>query len=224
MRAYYEQRAAEYDATSYELLPQDPVSARDLDALERLIMASTPGRVLDIGCGTGWLTRFIRGEVVAVDQSQSMLRLAAERIPRGVFIRAFAPPLPFADDSFDTALTSHVYSHIESEADRSEFLSEALRVASELIIVEQAWRPGLPDSGWEERPLRDGSHHSIYKRYFTAAALANEVGGRKLLDTVTFVAVLLRLNPGVLEVGLDRPDGHEEAARDLLDPQHVRGG
>ncbi len=189
MRDYYEQRAAEYDATSYEQLLQDPVGARDLDKLEGLIAARTPGRVLDIGCGSGWLTRAIRGDVVAVDQSQSMLRLAAARLPQGVFIHAMAPPLPFADNTFDTALTSHVYGHIESEADRNEFLGETLRVASELIIVEQARPSDHPGSGWEDRPLRDGSRHRIYKRYYTAAALADEVGGRVLLDTASFVVV-----------------------------------
>jgi SAM-dependent methyltransferase len=189
VKRYYEQRAPEYDATSYELIRRDLQGARNLYALETLIGTVTGGRVVDIGCGTGWLTRFIRGEVVAVDQSQAMLDLAAERVPRGVFVRALAPPLPFADDSFDTAVTSHVYGHIESEADRAEFIAEALRVASELIIVEQARLPGLPESGWEERPLRDGSRHCIFKRYFTAPDLAGEVGGDVLLDTPTFVAV-----------------------------------
>jgi ubiquinone/menaquinone biosynthesis C-methylase UbiE len=69
MKTYYERRAPEYDATTYELARQDPTARRDLVQLGQLLADLPPGRVLDIGCGTGWLTAFLRGSVVALDQS-----------------------------------------------------------------------------------------------------------------------------------------------------------
>jgi SAM-dependent methyltransferase len=189
LERYYEARALEYDATSYELAWADPAARADLRALERFVAELRPGRVLDVGCGTGWLTRLLEGHVVGLDPSESMLRLARERVPDALLVRAAAPPLPFLERSFDLVFTSDVYGHIESEAVRRSFVREALRVAEQLVVVEQAWRPGLGHETWEVRPLLDGTAHRVFKRYFRAAALAAELGGEVVLDTPAFVAV-----------------------------------
>src|SRR5215208_6611724 len=169
MKQYYDRRALEYDATSWELTEAEAAGSRDLAALERLLRELPPARLLDIGCGTGWLAR--------------------RRVPDALFVRADIPPLPFPDDTFDRALASHVYGHIDAPEDRALFVAEALRVARTLILVEQAWRPPSPRESLERRTLRDGSEHLVFKRYFEAAELAAEVAGEVLLATDTFVAV-----------------------------------
>jgi SAM-dependent methyltransferase len=224
MKAYYERRAPEYDATTYELVRQDPGGNRDLAELERLLAGLPPGRILDIGCGTGWLTRFLRGSIVALDQSETMLALARRRMPEAVFVLADVPPLPFPTGSFDRALASHVYSHIEQPVDRRAFVTEALRVADELVVVEQAWQPRVAREGWERRPLADGSEHDVFKRYFTADELADELEAEVLLETATFVAVR-RAKPGDAwtqqrcEAGLDLP--LRSAAPGVAQPDQV---
>jgi ubiquinone/menaquinone biosynthesis C-methylase UbiE len=192
MRRYYEARAPEYDSTSYELAGRDFSSADDLDALERFVGDLAAGPVLDVGCGTAWLTRLLRGPVVGLDASESMLRMARERVPGATFVLATVPPLPFSDGSFDRVFSSHVYCHLETVAERRAFVDEALRVAPELVVVEQAWHDGLPLETWEERSLRDGSVHRVFKRYFKAAELADELGGKIALDTPSFVAARAR--------------------------------
>jgi SAM-dependent methyltransferase len=187
MKRYYEQRAPEYDATTYELARDDEEMGRDLARLEEVLAGLPPGRFLDIGCGTAWLTRCLRGSVVALDQSESMLQRARERVPDAVLVLADVPPLPFPADSFDCAVASHVYSHIEQAAERRFFVDEALRVASSLILVEQAPQASLPVQSCEQRRLSDGSEHLVFKRYLPAAALAAEIGGEVLLETKTFV-------------------------------------
>jgi SAM-dependent methyltransferase len=188
MKEYYERRAAEYDATSYELARASE-DAADLEALERFVAELPPGRMLDIACGTGWLTRFLRGDVVGLDQSEAMLSLARARVPEARFVQASIPPIPFADDSFDRALTAHLYSHLESEEQRRPLVVEALRVSPELVVVEQAWQPGMDEELWEERTLLDGSRHRVFKRYYTAERLAGELGGTIRLETLSFIAV-----------------------------------
>jgi SAM-dependent methyltransferase len=187
MKEYYERRAPEYDATTYELM-QTSEDAADLEAFERVVAELPPGRMLDIACGTGWLTRLLRGQVVGVDQSEAMLRIARKRVPEARFVQAEIPPLPFPDESFDSALAAHIYSHLEVESSRRDFVSEALRVAPKLLIVEQAWRRDLDEETWEERTLSDGSRHRVFKRYFTAERLAAELGGSIELETPSFVA------------------------------------
>jgi ubiquinone/menaquinone biosynthesis C-methylase UbiE len=188
MKEYYDRRAPEYDATSYELTRASE-EAPDLERLEAFVAGIDAGRIVDIACGTGWLTRLLRGDVVGIDQSEAMLRIARDRVPWGRFVRATVPPLPFPDDSFDVALAAHIYGHLEREDERRAFVSEALRVAPRLIVVEQAWRPGLAEEAWEERALGDASRHRVFKRYFTAEGLAAEVGGSVALATDFFVAV-----------------------------------
>jgi demethylmenaquinone methyltransferase/2-methoxy-6-polyprenyl-1,4-benzoquinol methylase len=145
--------------------------------------------VLDVACGTGYLTRHLRGEVVALDQSEAMLELAQTRVPEASFVRVDVPPLSFDDGAFDRVFTSNFYSHLDTAPLRESVVAEALRVAAELVVVEQAWRPGLPEETWEQRVLADGSSWPIFKRYYTAERLRAELGGEVLLATGTFIMV-----------------------------------
>jgi hypothetical protein len=98
-------------------------------------------------------------------------------------------PLPFPDGAFERLFTGHFYGHL-LEDERAAFLAEARRVAHEIIVVDSARRADVPDERWEERELDDGSHHRVYKRWFTGAGLAAELGGGEvMLDGRWFVAV-----------------------------------
>ncbi len=184
MKEYYARRAGEYDATSWDAF--DPT---EREVVKRFVSSLPEGRVVDIGCGTGYLTRLLRGRVVAVDQSAEMLELARTRVPDADFVRADVPPLPFPDGAFDLAFSSNVYSHISAAAARAAFAAEALRVARVLVVFEQAWRPGREPESWEARRLLDGSEHHVFKRYFIGDELALELDGVVVLASAEFLAV-----------------------------------
>jgi SAM-dependent methyltransferase len=196
MRDYYEARAGEYDSTTYELMRHDRDAVQNLAALETFVAGLSPGPVLDVGCGTGWLTRLLAGPVVALDASESMLAVTARRVPDAELVRATIPPLPFPDKSFARVFTSHVYSHLDSPWLRRDFVSEALRVADELVVVEEQWRSGLSaastSDGWHERRLGDGTSHLVYKRFLAPAELADELRGAVVHETPAFFAVRAR--------------------------------
>jgi SAM-dependent methyltransferase len=193
MKEYYQRRASEYDETSYEAADAEEVA--ELARLGDVIGALPPGRTLDVACGTGFLTRYLQGEIVGLDQSEEMLRLARERVPRASFVRGDAIPLPFPDDSFDRVFTSNFYGHLEP-SERRSFLAEARRVARELVIVDCAWAPGRVPEGPEERILRDGSRWAIHKCYFTPDVLLGELGGADLLfHGPTFLAARKSWSP-----------------------------
>jgi SAM-dependent methyltransferase len=175
---YYDRRAAEYDQTVTDGMDDGSVAAfaGELAALGRVLVGLPPGRVLDVACGTGLFSRYLRGQVVALDQSERMLKIARGRIPAAALVRAVVPALPFGDATFDRLVTSHFYGHLV-EVEAVAFLAEARRVAPELVVVDAAAYEGVQRDGWRERRLRDGSRYTIYKRHFTAGRLLAEVGG-----------------------------------------------
>src|SRR6266536_369264 len=103
MKEYYDRRAAEYDQTITDGMDAEATASivHEAAALGRALAALPAGRVLDVGCGTALFTRHLRGEVVALDQSERMLRIAGTRIPAAHLVRAVAPSLPFVDAAFD---------------------------------------------------------------------------------------------------------------------------
>jgi demethylmenaquinone methyltransferase/2-methoxy-6-polyprenyl-1,4-benzoquinol methylase len=193
MRAYYDQRAHEYDewwlGTGLYAERDRPGWDAEVAQLVETLHALPPARVLDVACGTGFLTRHLRGDVTAVDQSPAMVEIASARMPQATVMCADAAPLPFADGTFDRLVTGHFYGHLLADEGTS-FVAEARRVAGSLVVVDSALRDGVDPEQWQVRVLNDGSEHRVYKRYFTGAGLAAELGGGEvLLDGRWFVVV-----------------------------------
>lgn len=104
-------------------------------------------RVLDLGCGTGRLTRRIRKKhrssaVVGLDADETALAMAREESGRsGVRVawhRATATRLPYRSDTFDRVVSSLVFHHL-FPADKRRALEEVRRVLrpdGELHIVD----------------------------------------------------------------------------------------
>jgi demethylmenaquinone methyltransferase/2-methoxy-6-polyprenyl-1,4-benzoquinol methylase len=193
---YYDQRAAEYDewylGRGLFAERDRPDWDADVTGLLHAIASLRPAHTLDIACGTGFLTARLRGSVIGIDQSPAMIAIAAARVPAGEFRVADALSLPFPDRSFDRVFTGHFYGHLPAP-ERAAFLAEARRVAGELVVVDSALRSGVAAEGWQERVLNDGSRHRVYKRYFTAGALAEEVSGEPFYVGQYFVGVCAAL-------------------------------
>jgi len=103
----------------------------DLDTLERNLATSleelgvgADERVLDVGCGTGNLTRALlerlspAGRIFAVDLSPRMLELARRKItdPRVSWHAADAGHLPLGDAACDRILCCSVWPHFDDRA------------------------------------------------------------------------------------------------------------
>ncbi len=132
----------------------------------RAALALEPGeKVLDIGSGAGLLAEEMAVEVGAggsvdgVDPSESMLTLARRRrVPDRAaemsFVAGEACALPFADGSFDAAVSTQVYEYVE---DVPAALGEAFRVlraGGRLLVLDTDWDSIVWHSGDPERTRR----------------------------------------------------------------------
>lgn len=180
MKAYYDRRAPEYDEWylgSGRFAERDrPGWDKEMEALRRTLEALPPAKTLDVACGTGFLTRHLPGEIVGLDQSESMLEEARRQAPNATYLSGDALALPFENGSFERVFTGHFYGHLE-QPERETFLREARRLAPELLVVDSAIQPDVPVEEWQERILNDGTRWEVFKRYFTPQALAAELGG-----------------------------------------------
>jgi demethylmenaquinone methyltransferase/2-methoxy-6-polyprenyl-1,4-benzoquinol methylase len=192
VKAYYDRRAPEYDewyrGTGRFTERERPGWEEELAALRRALEALPAARTLDVACGTGFLTRWLPGEVVGIDQSEAMLEEARRHAPEVTYIRADALALPFEDAAFERVFTGHFYGHLE-DAERLRFLAEARRLAPELVVVDSALRAEVEPEEHQERILNDDSRWEVYKRYFSPEELAAELDGTTLFAGRWFVAV-----------------------------------
>ena len=177
---YYDRRASEYDDW---YLGRGLYADRERDGFDEelaqvasALRALPPARTLDVACGTGFLTRHVRGTVTGLDQSARMLAVARERLPEAQLVEGDGLALPFADCSFDRVLSGHFYGHLD-ETQRVTFLRQARRVAGELVLVDASRGHSDVREQWAPRVLADGSSWEVYKRWFTPAELLSEVGG-----------------------------------------------
>src|SRR3954451_1808954 len=167
MRSYYEKRAPEYDdwwlgAGLFETRDR-PGWYEDVSALIEVLLALAPKRTLDLACGTGFLTRHLPGAVTGVDQSEAMVEIARSR-----GVDAFTGDALEPRQGYERIFSSHFYGHLDEEQ-RSRF--RALP-GGELVVADSA---GSRPDEWQERVLDDGSRHRVFKRWFTAQGLADEL-------------------------------------------------
>lgn len=193
-RIYYDRRAPEYDdwylGTGLFAQRVRPGWAEEVAELRTALAAIRFGSILDVACGTGFLTECLHGRITGLDQSASMLDIARSRVPSGCFVQGDALRLPFRSKQFDCLQAAHFYGHLDAAA-RLIFLKEARRVAPSLLMIDAAQREEVPVEEQQERVLNDGSRHVVYKRYFTTERLIGEIGAARVLHAGRwFVAIL----------------------------------
>ncbi|GAA0338762.1 class I SAM-dependent methyltransferase [Actinoallomurus spadix] len=123
---------------------------RVYDDLVTLSGARPGDRILDVGCGTGYLTRRAAravlpgGHATGIDPSAQVIAYATRRAPAGcTFQTAAAQAIPYPDGSFDVVISSLAVHHIPA-ADRPAALAEfhrVLRPGGRLLLADYRRRP-----------------------------------------------------------------------------------
>jgi ubiquinone/menaquinone biosynthesis C-methylase UbiE len=170
-----------------------PASASELeeeDAQVREVLHSLgPATYLEVGSGPGTYTSVLPGKGCALDQSEAALRLLRSRVPGVPAIRGDALHLPLRVRSVDRVFAAHIYGILDKSG-RNALLSEARRVAGELVILDSGRPAGVLAVQWQQRTSGlDQQLYRVLRRHFDAQELADEIGGQVLYAGRFYVMV-----------------------------------
>jgi ubiquinone/menaquinone biosynthesis C-methylase UbiE len=121
-------------------------------------LAEAEGRVLEIGIGSGLNLPFYGSgvrEIVGVDPSAALLRMAAPRaamasVPVSLVNRG-GEELPFADASFDVAVTTWTLCSIKDAPAALAEMRRVLKPGGRLLFVEHGRAPDPGVAKWQTR-------------------------------------------------------------------------
>lgn len=111
------------------------ITRRFIDNLLAELKSLQPETILDVGCGTGYITNIMSNEldstVIGCDMDSNRISFARGNFGQEVII-ADITQLPFRDDSFDIVVASEILEHINcTEA----ALNEIARVAKKCVVI-----------------------------------------------------------------------------------------
>jgi len=125
-----------------------PAMAKRLDGfygevderLNRRIAERVVGKsVLDVGCGFGQLTDYLRRrgfQATGVDLLEPCIVAGRQRFPEADLRLARSEDLDFPDKSFDTVVLKDTIHHIYEEDDIGAFLAQVRRVARRRLVIQ----------------------------------------------------------------------------------------
>jgi ubiquinone/menaquinone biosynthesis C-methylase UbiE len=135
-RALFDVWSRVYDLPPVQRAIYEPVH----DAVSARLRGDAPGRVLDLGCGTGILTDRLRRDgmasvLVGCDLSLGMLEQAVGRSSEPAWVQGDATRLPFAGGSFDTAVSTEAFHWIPDQPAALRELHRVLRPGGRIVLA-----------------------------------------------------------------------------------------
>ena len=108
-----------------------------------LIEATGAGRILDAGCGEGFVISDLPREndgltIIGVDYSLEAIKMARQMVPGALFNVGDLREMPYGDDSFDLVMCLEVLEHLP---DPHKGLRELRRVTSTHCLVSVPHEP-----------------------------------------------------------------------------------
>lgn len=177
--------------------PNDEESARwqvisgMLDMVARTSLAGRPLRILDAGCGRGWMTSLLMryGSAEGIDPVEPVIQYARSLFPQAGFT-AGTPAEQLASDGFspyDIVVCSEVIEHVKY-ADQQQFaatLAELLVKGGYLLITTpraEIFDIWMQITGNNLQPVDDWLTEGMLKQLFLQAGCHNLANGRVYYD------------------------------------------
>ena len=147
-----------------------PLEARYIVVAKRI---KSGRRILDIGCGDGYLTSLVRSfahQVVGVDTEPTAVLLAKSKLqqfPNCRVMQASCYELPFANRTFDIAILADVIEHLESPETCLKEITRVLAPNGTLLLTTPKRRS---DRIWDRYHFKEYNPEELLaclQRYFS---------------------------------------------------------
>ncbi|GAB2867539.1 class I SAM-dependent methyltransferase [Nocardioides pacificus] len=187
--AAYDTVAADYAAYFPDTRAESPLDLAMVDAFAAAVTSHDDPRVLDAGCGTGRMSRYVaaRGcRPEGVDLSPGMVAMARRGQPGVPFTAASVAALPYPDDQFAGVLLWYSIIHTPP-AGLSRIFAEAARVlrpGGHLLVGFQSGE-GARDVAPAYR--RFGHEIRLERHCFTADQISAHLAAVGLRETARMV-------------------------------------
>ena len=131
-----------------------------LGAMHRLKLNKP--RIIDLGCGTGWLTAIVAqfGPSIGVDLSDEAVREASRKYPFVSFFQTDISSWNYPKGQFDIVISQEVIEHVENQAAHLDIAAELLRSGGYLILTTPNARtfyamPRETRESWSNQPIEN---------------------------------------------------------------------
>jgi len=135
-------------------------------------------RVLDIGCGPGHFSAFLRSQrpglrITGIDLAPAMIELAKQTVPDGEFLLMDCRDLSGLEKRFDVMLLGFCLPYLSREDTRQLLREAAARLTSGGLLYLSMIEGDYRESGFQSNAAGDRVFRYFHDRDFLVAELGN---------------------------------------------------
>lgn len=171
------------EITSDQIVSDNPLHQR---LLKPYVIAKewVKGDLLEVGCGEGrgiqWMMPGIKS-YSAIDKIESAVVMLREKYPEGKFISGHLPPLPYADNSFDSVVSFQVIEHIQNDLMFLKEIHRVLRPGGVALMTTPNRPMSLSRNPWHIREYTGRELSDLAGKVFQHVTMHGITGNEKVM-------------------------------------------
>lgn len=146
------------------------IRRKEIGLIKRELSSWKPKRILDFGCGGGWLSKVLASqgyEVFGIDISYSLIKCARKAAPLANFVVGDCMNLPFREAAFDAVISMSTLHHVDVKRGLKE-VRRVLKNEGMFMLIEPNKLNPLSEIGRKLFPMET---HTLGEEPFLPAQL-----------------------------------------------------